>query len=1119
MSTEITSPLIQQICLRQAHLRSIQVEQDLYNPHLHTGYVLTPQVLSAIGRITTPTASGKPPRAWTITGAYGAGKSYFAVYLMNLANSGLPAHAESLAALRHIDPLLAESCRTAFATHQQHGLLTIAVTGFRAPLQICLQQGCLNALKTLPPTAARQTLINTITQWDENTRSRTIIEDLTALTATLQTPEFNYAGLLLLLDELGKPLEYAAAHPEQADIYLLQELAEFAARNAAPVYLIGILHQAFEGYAALLASAAQREWAKIQGRFEDLIFQEPPAQQIRLTANAIQHDLQISDTALGIEQPENLSAWCPPLITVNELQKLTRRAYPLHVTSLVALPYLFRRLAQNERSLFAFLLSNEPNGFQEFLSTHIAPETLRLYHLFEYLIANFQARLYATNRSRTLTETVERLETAAALSPLDRRVLQTVGLLHWLSETTPLTATQENLITALHSAQDTPAQILASLQSLQKRSLLVYRRFNHTYAIWQGSDIDIESELRQAEHRLSTAFSLAEVVQNYLPPRPLVAQKHSYETGTLRYFEMRFVDARQASALPQTPHMPGASGLILVALPMHPQEAADFETWAQQPEHTHHPNRIFGIVTRTARLTDLARELRQLHWVRENTPALRDDPVARRELRARLQSIEQLIRQELEKHLSLHRIGATQGCLWFYEGKQQTAQRALSSILSEACGKLYPQSPKIWNEMLNRRELTPQAAGARRNLIQAMLQNPEQPKLGIDGFPPERSMYETFLQKGKLHQPTQEGSTWHFCKPLDKSDPLNLLPAWEFLEEKIFHAPASPRPLLDLFSELSAPPYGVTDGVFPVLLCAFMQVHQHEVTLYRENTLLPEPAAPDWEVLLRRPDLFAIAGCRLEGGFERILTRFAAALQVQPAAMPIVRSLIRRLKTLPDYTWRTRTVSTSAAQLRNAVETAYSPEKFLLTDLPSALDLPAFTTQNLNEKQIEDFFARLNRVLTELSNAFPTLRELARDQLLQACNWQTGEAGWLRFVALASEWQLQVTHPQLLPLLKRAAMTGEHTVILESVLAYVSERPLHVWTDADAARFPAQADTIGKIFQAELQRRSLQAALTPQQQHTAQNLTAQLRPLLEQAAADPIVLKAALQQLLDELSN
>ena len=48
------------------------------------------------------------------------------------------------------------------------------------------------------------------------------------------------------------------------------------------------------------------------------------------------------------------------------------------------------------------------------------------------------------------------------------------------------------------------------------------------------------------------------------------------------------------------------------------------------------PDLVVGVARHTTRLSELASELRALHWVKDNTPELRDDPVARRELRARL---------------------------------------------------------------------------------------------------------------------------------------------------------------------------------------------------------------------------------------------------------------------------------------------------------------------------------------------------------------------------------------------------------------------------------------------------------------------------------------------------
>jgi hypothetical protein len=84
--------------------------------------------------------------------------------------------------------------------------------------------------------------------------------------------------------------------------------------------------------------------------------------------------------------------------------------------------------------------------------------------------------------------------------------------------------------------------------------------------------------------------------------------------------------------------------------------------------------------------------------------------------------------------------------------------------LSKICDDLYPSSPKIWNELINRRNLSSQSAAARRNLIAAMLTRINQPQMGIEGYPPERSMYESLLLGGGLHQEVENGK-WQITEP------------------------------------------------------------------------------------------------------------------------------------------------------------------------------------------------------------------------------------------------------------------------------------------------------------------------------------------------------------------
>jgi hypothetical protein len=679
------------VTVRQSGVRSINIENDLASAMVADGYVLTDQARHVLGRIVSRIDGGYLTRAWTLTGPYGSGKSYFGLYLMNLLAAALPAHHAASVQLQDEDHVLAKRVQHIAELETTRGFLAVPIVGRRASIEECIKKGVHAALQ---PHLDDRRVQRFVTAYQAN--GMPMQDLLTGIQTT--AADLNYKGAILVLDEMGKLLEHAATRPDAIDVYAFQEIAEFANRSGDnPLLFIGVLHQSFERYAGRLDSTTQREWSKVQGRYEDIAFQEPPVQQMVLAAKSLQVDPRhrsglVADTG-----------WRPPTMSPGEFEALAAQAYPFHPTTIVALPYLFRRLAQNERSMFAYLSSHEPYGFQEFLRQNPVTATVRLANLFDYLTANFQGRLYATMRARLITETLERLDQAAAkLDDLEQDVLKTIGLLNWLAEVGPLQATETELIAALQADDRPPQRILEALAGLQRLSLIVFRRFNSTYAVWQGSDVDLDDQLQQAHRRLSGAYSLAEAVQAHLPPRPIVARRHSYQTGTTRFFELRYLDIHTIDQAELTPPG-GAAGSILLCLPTSSIEADQLLEWATGPTVIDHPDLVVGVARHTTRLFELASELRALHWVKDNTPELRDDPVARRELRARLHGVESLVRNEIERTLTVSLLAERDGGRWFYQGRDVStrASRGLSMLLSAVCDELFPARLRLllttWN--------------------------------------------------------------------------------------------------------------------------------------------------------------------------------------------------------------------------------------------------------------------------------------------------------------------------------------------------------------------------------------------------------------------------------------
>ena len=1116
------SSLAEFVRVRQSSIRSVHIAQDLQNTRMIEEYLMTAQSRAGLMRILDRLYSSSPTRAWTLTGPYGTGKSYFSLVLMNLFCAAQPSHQRAFELLHSIDPILAEQIFSLLNLKTSLGFFVVPISGTRSPFYECLRSSLQFSLLPYLDQPSFQELIQDLEAWGPHTAGDEISNWLTKLQAAFSSSRLPYQGVLFILDEMGKLLEFAAANPEKTDVFLFQQLAERANRSGSfPLVLIGVLHQAFDRYVSLLNSATQREWAKVQGRFEDIAFQEPPSMQMRLLARALEnmHLDQVNSLPSLLETTAEeawWSGWQPSLLSHDQFLDICKSSYPFHPSALMALPYIFKRLGQNERSLFAYLASSEPLGFQDFLHKYTVPVFLRLPYLFDYLAINFESRLYGSSNARALTETLERLSSAPNLEPLELDLLKTIGLINWLADSGAVQATEPVVISALRGPTCSENDIQRALKRLKQRSLLVFRRFNETYNIWQGSDVDIEERLDAAHQQLSGTFSFAETIQHYLPPLPITARRNSYETGTLRLFETRYVDITSYQTT-SFEAKPGAAGVVFLALPANPSEVDIFQSWASSDKISEQKHIIIGIAERSSSLADLAQELRALHWVSENTPELGGDPVARRELRTRIAGIETLIQAELDANMKLHRLIEAHACSWFWKGTQlpPTERKGLSHLLSDICGQIYDHSPIIWNELINRRVLSSQAAAARRNLIEGMLTKQNVETLGIEGFPPERSMYETLLKKSGLH--AKQNAEWTLAD-LPEDDPLRLRYAWQAMSSFVFNPPVQPRLVSDLFAQLEAPPFGITPGVLPVVLCAFLSAHNMETTLYREGTLLPEPGVAEWEVLLRRPELFSVAGCRVEGELLGIVERLSRGLHTAPAVMPIVRSLVKRLKALPEHARHTQRLPEEALSIRRLIETAHSPERLLFHDLPNALHLEPFDDNLPNRTIVDLFFERLNGALEALAYATPQLQSWARDRLLESCGLPAGETGWDQFRALSKELVRRVNTPALIPLLKRASEAQDAQHALESALAFIANRPLRAWSDSDVDSFSDHAKALGELFQNEQHSYLPGSRLSVEQQKRCADIATNLRSVLAaEFGDDPQLIQIAVQALAREL--
>ncbi len=1051
------------ISISSRFTRSVHIHHDFRDlRHRLDGYVVTPLVQQTTIRILRGLHSENRERAFSIIGPFGAGKSAFALFLAHFLQRNVQSRhllLSSLHADSNVFPVDVPS------------LLAVTVPGNNTSLRYAIVQALVDALKR-----SRIRIPETIRQAGKEALDPVKTAELVEQTAHYLKEQGQFKGIVLIIDELGQYLDYAARHDDERDLFVLQTLAETAARSGeTPILVVTILHQAFEHYTTYAGPRRRIEWAKVQGRFVDLAFQEPTSQMVRLIAAALRPGGNIDPL---MSQRRQWAARIAPMteelglrpieINYTEWQQIIADSFPLHPMTLLALPGIVRQLAQNERSLFAFLSSDEPWGLRDVLAQAKEDDIpiYRLTHLFSYIETNLGAGLFTRGRGRRWAELVEARTALSSRDPVCLDTLTVIGVLGALERAAGMRACQAHIAFAL-TDDPTDLAIARALDILQTHKHIVYRRYRDSFVLWEGSDLDLETLTQNVRRSLTERYTLCELLHRYTDITPRIARQHSYRTGATRVFAIRYIDVSQLT--PSLPLTTEHDGEILHIVPANDEEHSQAYQWATDSARAHETARVIVIPKRIDEFYDLLLEAAALRVILEEQPELEHDRVARREVNSRLLEVEQDLRAVIRRTFGFQND-------WFYRGQAVaiTNERHIDNLLSQAADNTYALSPRIWNELIVRDVISSAAAKARRDLIAALLTHSEQEMFGLVGYPPERAIYASIFQAGGLHHQQSDG-TWEIGPPLDP-DPLHLRPVWQALEDRLRSATTTPLQLTELYAHIQQPPYGVKAGLLPILFVAFYVAQAGELMFYEHGNYVPMPDMAMFERLLARPSYFAVRLCQARGIRLQVYRKLAAvfapqALQqrIQPALLAVSIRILRIYHQLPVYSKQTKQISHLAQSIRAALKEARAPDELLFVLLPQACQLQPFSdTDQDDATTIDLFLSYLQQGLKELQQAFPMLLQTIAQHTMQAFHL-SGDPAQAHFLLLHRYQRIAhlINEPQLHALgarLETAPPNGE--AWSTSLAALVVKRPPDQWQDDDLPVFQAAIRELAQRFAA-----------------------------------------------------
>ncbi len=1011
------SMLADSITISRRFARSARVDTDLNGTPPLVGYVLQSSVEKALAAMAASQIDNRQG-AFTWTGPYGGGKSSAALLVANLV-AGLPAN-------RKIARRIAgKSMTAAFAKafpETGGNWSVVAVTGSRTGLREAIVSAAAVAL-----------------DWSSDCRDAANASD-EALIDSLDASAAVQGGVLLLLDELGKMLEHEAS--SGGDIHLLQDIAERATRSDGKLVIIGILHQSFDQYAARAAREARAEWAKVQGRYQDIAFLSGADETIALLGQAISAPTPpAAATARAMAVAEAVANRRPT--DPEALGQALAATWPLNpVTALLLGPVSRQRFAQNERSLFGFLSSSEQAGFQEFLANADATDDYGPHRLWDYLAVNFGMALAGGNDGARFSLAFEAIERAAAKgSALHVAIAKTAAAIELFRNGSGLALTDKFLAAAV--APDQAGRVAAITADLVDWSILIRQPRLGGYALFAGSDFDLEDAIARSTTPLDDG-QLA-----HLPRRVglgfATAKRHYFRTGAMRTFDIGLhlaghdsdVEALAARIAAHAERGSGCLALLLNDGSAKPVELARMAEQLATLLRARGSIAAVGSIASSYALRANASELFAIERIIRDHPQLEGDRIARREIAARQSACVDQLHRILDAALStsVWRLAPGDG------GKCQGSLAAVATALADIG---YPDAPLLHSELLQRDRPSSNAMAALRELGYAMIARGETAELGIEGFPAEKGLYLTLLAPFGLHRADAAG-TFGFHPPDHSDAGRSLAAAWSEIEK------AGDSTAAAIYTTWSRSPYGIKGGVMPILLLAYLLANKDRMAVYVDGVFQTAITDIFFDKLLQRPVDIRIRPIDRSIREAAFLSGLAQAFNVveDGQALPVAAALFQAFEELPPFAARTMRLPPRTLTVRAAITAASDPEGLLFDALPDALG------DALNAETVL-------AALADCQSAYPALLDQMRHALARALGVDP-----IRFDGIAERAATieNLTNAyDFEAFARRAAAFDGGNGDIEGLVSLLLHKPAHNWSDRDHDQALIEMAAYGRRF-------------------------------------------------------
>tara|TARA_B110000285_G_scaffold48687_1_gene55133 strand:- start:9059 stop:12301 length:3243 start_codon:yes stop_codon:yes gene_type:complete len=780
--------------------------------------------------------------------------------------------------------------------------------------------------------------------------------------------------LIICIDEFGKFLEYASKHDPEKEMYFIQQFAEFVNDSNRNILFLTSVHQAIDSYSIDLTSSQKNEWRKVKGRFNEISFNEPVEQLLFLASQYFKskYSDKISD-----------EKYLDSLITLNKahhcfsigeeyIEKIGNNLYPLDIFSAIVLTKSLQKYGQNERSLFTFLQTSDHLGLDSLKENQL----FDLPKLYDYLLVNLYSILVSKHNPdysqwALIRDAIERAESKIDMDlniALD--LLKSIGLINLFSSKGA--SINEKLLVDYLSFKFSSKLIIESIKKLVIYKIIRFNEFNNSYKLFGGSDMDIEDAIIKIGNSIDTSIDIVPRLKEAFDFPIITAKETLYRTGTPRLFEFK-ISENPIFDIPANE----VDGFINLIFNENIRDK-DIEEQTSGKDSAI----LYGVYKNTSTIRKTLIEIVKTEKVLGEVEI--DDKFAKEELNNIINSQKALLNYYVLDSLYSNKIQ------WFFDGKKikLNSKQKLNNFLSEICSRIYPLTPIINMELINKHKVSGAINSSRKSYFNRLVNHWTEKDLGYpnDKFPSDKTIYWSLIKNKGIHN-LQDGN---YVLSAPNADDQNFLRVWEACELFLESAKTETKNITELIDILSKRPFKLKLGVIDFLIPTFLFAKKGDFALYdNSGGYIPYLNETVLYLMNRNPKQYSLKSFELSNLRLNMFNKYRSYLNQEKkktfsneSFIESIRPFLVLYKGLTPYSQKTKKLSKESLNLRESISKAEDPEKIFFEKFPKALD---YEIKDLiaSEQLFDEYILKFQKTVLEIKNSFDELLNRIEKYLTQ----------------------------------------------------------------------------------------------------------------------------------------